>query len=59
MCTELPQERLARLRAAWEETTANSRKNPAPGSLPDDVRALELSHANMREFNKRWPAAAA
>ena len=58
MCTELPQERLARLRRAWEETAAASRKNPAPGSLPDDVRALELSHANMREFNKRWPAAA-
>ena len=59
LCTELPQERLARLRAAWQETAVNSRKNPGPGSLPDDVRALELSDANMREFNKRWPAAAA
>jgi hypothetical protein len=58
LCTDLPQERLALLRRAWEEAAADTRANPEPGSLPDDVRALELRHANMREFNKRWPVAA-
>jgi hypothetical protein len=57
MCTELSQENLARLRTAWEEMSAETREGTGPGMLPKDVRALEVSNANMKEFNKRWPDA--
>lgn len=55
--TELTQEKLARLRATWEEVASDSQKDQGPGQLPKEIRALELTNANMREFNKRWPDA--
>lgn len=58
LVTELAQEKLALLRAHWEESARDSRADHGKGSLPDEIRALELRNANMKEFNKRWPVAA-
>lgn len=57
--TECSQETLSRLRSYWEEVARDTGKDEGPGRLPEDVRALDLSNANMREFTKRWPVSVA